>query len=67
MARRFPDNEGAAQAFARFTYDTGETAAYAAGQDTSDEEQTILDAAHRATRLSADLCVEMRKEATGLR
>jgi hypothetical protein len=59
---RFTDTESAVQAFAWFTYDTEEPVAYAATQDTDDEEQTILDAACGAMRLRANLCAEMQEK-----
>jgi hypothetical protein len=40
---RFLDKEGTTHAFARFSYDTKETAAYAADQDAADEEQLGTD------------------------
>jgi hypothetical protein len=65
MARvRFPGNEPAGQAFAQFTYDTEEMAAYAAAQDADDDEQFVLDAARRAAQLRAELYSELRDEAS---
>jgi hypothetical protein len=61
---RFPGNESATQAFARFTYDADETAAYAATMDTDDEEQAVLDAARGATQVRANLCAELWEEAS---
>jgi peptidoglycan/xylan/chitin deacetylase (PgdA/CDA1 family) len=55
---RFPGHESAAQAFARFTYDADETAAYAATMDTDDKEQAVLDAARGAAQVRAELWEE---------
>jgi hypothetical protein len=41
-----------------------ETAAYAATQDTDDEDQAILDAARGAAQLRGEFCIELRDEAT---
>jgi hypothetical protein len=65
MARiRFIDNEPAVQAFARFTYDAEEIAAYAPNQDADDEEHVVPDAACGAMQLPANLCAELREEAS---
>ena len=65
MARAlFPDDEQAAQAYARFTFDAEEIAAYAAIPDEVAEEQAALAAARGATQLRGELCAELRNEAT---
>jgi hypothetical protein len=56
---QFPSNEPAAQAFARFTYDAEETAAYAATMDADDEERAILDAARGVAQVRGNLCAEL--------
>jgi hypothetical protein len=61
---RFPGNESAVQAFARFTYDADETAAYAATMDTDDKEQAVLDTARGAAQVRANLCAELWEEAS---
>jgi hypothetical protein len=61
---RFLDNEPAVQAFARFTYDAEETAAYAPNQDADNKEHAIPDAACGAMQLPTDLCTELREEAS---
>jgi hypothetical protein len=61
---RFPGNEPAAQAFARFTYDAKETVAYATTMDADDEERAILDAARGVAEVRGNLCAELREEAS---
>jgi hypothetical protein len=48
------------QAFVWFTYDTEETAAYAAFHDADEEERVVLNTARGAPQL----CAELRDEAT---
>jgi hypothetical protein len=45
-------------------YDAKETAAYAATMDIEDEEQAVLDAACGAAQVHANLCAELREEAS---